>query len=352
MSKRQIRLTPLLCVIALMLPLNASATKYAADFMTKGTGGRPLAMGGAFTAVGGDNNTLFFNPGALAAMSGSSISLMHSERFGGLVQVDHVGYHREVELYGRAASLGISVLRLGVDDIQFTGSPEDHGWVPDHEDDVFGPEDFAELDIDPSLFHKVSDQEWGILGVYATKVGEWSMGGSVKVIYQSIDTYNSFGFGLDAGILSPPLGRGFRAGIKLQDITGTYIAWSTGVSEFVSPSLRPGLSWRHGFEALRADLLLAADAEIRFEDYGDAATFSGGGFSMDPHLGMELWLLKAVALRLGLDGEAWTAGGGLRLAGERGILPWDLLEEFSIDYGFGSHEDLDGTHRLGLAIHF
>lgn len=344
-----LRWLPLLCTLLAAWPDGAGATKYTADFLTKGTGARPLAMGGAFVAVGEDNNALFFNPGALGAMDGSSLSLMHAERFGGLVQVDHAGYHRALELYGRRASLGLSVLRLGVDDIVFTG---DHPFNDLNENGEFdGPEELPDT-IDPSYFRTVSDQEWGILGVYATQARGWSLGGGVKVIYQSVGEYNSFGFGLDAGVLSPPLGHGLRAGLKVQDLTGTYVAWSTGVSEFVAPSLRPGLAWRRDFSGLNAGLLLAADAELRFEDYGEAATWSGGGFSVDPHLGGELWLLETVALRLGLDGESWTAGGGLRLAGRAGLLPWSFLETLALDYGFGSHPDLDGSHRLGLDLRF
>ncbi len=198
----------------------------------------------------------------------------------------------------------------------------------------------------------MSDQEWGILGIYATQARGWSVGGGVKVIYQSVGEFNSFGFGLDAGVLSPPLAHGLRAGLKVQDLSGTYVAWSTGVSEFVAPSLRPGLAWRRALSGFNASVLIAADAELRFEDYGDAATWSGGGFSVDPHLGGELWLLETVALRLGLDGESWAAGGGLRLAGRQGLLPWRFLETLALDYGFGSHPDLDGSHRLGLDLRF
>jgi hypothetical protein len=341
--------TLLLCAALGLAPRVAQATKYAADFLTKGTGARPLAMGGAFVAVGEDNNVLFFNPGALAAMDGSSLSLMHAERFGGLVQVDHAGFHRSLDLYGRRASLGLSVLRLGVDDIQFTG---DHPFNDLNENGEFdGPEELPDT-IDPSYFRTVSDQEWGILGVYATQAGDWCLGGNVKVIYQSVGEFNSFGFGVDAGVLSPPLGYGLRAGLKIQDLTGTYLAWSTGVSESVAPSLRPGLAWRRALSGFNAGLLLAADAEVRFEDYGEAATWSGGGFSVDPHLGGELWLLETVALRLGLDGESWTAGGGLRLAGRQGLLPWSWLQALALDYGFGSHPDLDGSHRLGVDLRF
>lgn len=349
----RIALTPiLLAVLAAGLPAGAAATKYAADFMTKGPGARPLAMGGAFTAVADDANALFFNPGALAALPGGGLSLMHAERFGGLVQVDHAGFHRAVELYGRSASIGVSVLRVGVDDIVFTGDPEDHGWVPADEDDEFGPEDLDQIDIDPSLFHTESDQEWAVLGVYAARWGGWHLGGAVKVIYQSVGSYNSFGFGLDAGVLSPPLAGGLRAGLKLQDVTGTYISWSTGVSEKLPPSLRPGLAWQRELPGLRARVLLAADAEVRFENYQEAAVWHAGSLSVDPHLGLELWLLEAVALRVGVDGADWTAGGGLRLGGDRGLLPWDALRDLSLDYGFGSHDVFDGSHRVGLSARF
>ena len=341
-----------LALLALLLPAGAQATKYSADFMTKGTGARPLARGGAFAAVADDADALFFNPAGLARLDASGLSLMHSERFGGLVQVDHAGFYRGVELYGRRASLGFSVLRVGVDNIVFTGSPEEHGWVPDGEDDEFSAEDIDQLDIDTSLFRTVSDQEWAFLGAYSSLLGNWSIGGTVKVIYQSVGEFNSFGFGLDAGVLSPLFWGGLRAGLKVQDVTGTYIAWSTGVSEFVAPSLRPGFSWRRDLGGLNADLLLAADFEIRFENYQEAATLHAGSISVDPHLGMELWLVGAAAIRLGLDGESWTAGGGLRLSGERGILPWDFLSNLSLDYGFGNHEDLDGSHRVGLGLAF
>jgi len=59
-------------------------------------------------------------------------------------------------------------------------------------------------------------------------------------------------------------------------------------------------------------------------------------------------MARRVALRLGLDGddweEDWTLGGGIVLAGGARE-PWSL----SLDYGFGNHEDLDGSHRVGLA---
>ncbi len=338
-----------LVLAALLLAPPAGATKYTADFMTKGAGARPLAMGGAFTAVGDDANTLFFNPGALAALPGSGLSLMHSERFGGLVQVDHGAFHRAIDLYGRQSSVGLSVLRVGVDNIVFTG---EHPYNDLNENGEFdGPEELPDT-IDPSYFRTVNDQEWAVLGVYATRLSEWSLGGSVKVIYQSVGEYNSFGFGLDAGVLSPQLWRGLRLGLKLQDITGTYVAWNTGVSEFVAPSLRPGIAWATELSDLDASLLVAADFEIRFENYQEAATLHAGSLSLDPHLGLELWLLRAVALRVGLDGEDWTAGGGLRLAGGGGALPWDFLSDLSLDYGFGSHQDLDGSHRVGLGIRF
>ncbi|MCP4548774.1 MAG: hypothetical protein GY835_20130 [bacterium] len=352
MSRHTKTCLPLLIVTLLHLAVGAGATKFSADFATKGTGARPLAMGDTFTAVADDVNVLFYNPGALALLPGQGLSMMHSERFGGLVQVDHAAYHKKVVLYGREAGLGISILRVGVDNIRFTGSPEDHGWEPDFDGDVFGPEDYEELNIDPSLFSTVTNQNLCFLGVYSSQVRNWALGGAIKVLYQSVGEFNSFGFGLDAGVLSPRFGPGLRAGLKLQDVLGTYLAWNTGVSEFVPPSLRPGLSWIGANDNQKVSLLLAADAEIHFERYGDAAAFNMGVMSIDPHLGLELWLVNAVALRMGYDRNAWTAGGGLRLAGNHQMLPWEFLDDLSLDYAFGNHEDLEGSHRLGLAVRF
>ncbi|MDP6419292.1 MAG: hypothetical protein QF492_04755 [Candidatus Krumholzibacteria bacterium] len=344
------RILPTLLLALLLAAGSADADKYAGEFMAKGTGARPLAMGGAFSAVADDANAVYFNPGALAFQEKSSASLMHSERFGGLVQVDHGAFLYHADLNGRPSTLAFSVLRVGVDEILFTG---DHPFNDlDGNGEFSGPEELP-AEIDPSYFRTVQDAEWAVHGAYSRMYGDWAVGAALKVIYQSVGEYNSFGFGLDAGILSPLTPGNLRFGLRVADLSATFIAWNTGVQEIIRPSLRPGVSWRKRLPALQAELLLASDLDIRFDSLGSAADLSLGLVSVDPHLGMELTLLEVVSLRAGYDAGDWTLGGGLHLLGKRGFLPaFAYCSELTLDYGFGSHEELDGSHRVGLALRF
>jgi len=94
-------------VTALMaLAGNAGATKYAGAFMENGGGARALGMGGAFTAVADDPSTTFWNPAGLASAEKREILLMHSERFGDLIDRDFAVYSQPVNwaLFGGEAS--------------------------------------------------------------------------------------------------------------------------------------------------------------------------------------------------------------------------------------------------------
>jgi hypothetical protein len=336
-----------LSLLAVIAP--AGATKYSGAFMERGVDARSLGMGGAFAAIADDLGALQHNPAGLATMSGSRLGFMHDERFSGFVQVDHFAYFREVEFKGRQGGLAFDVLRVGVNDILFT---EDHPYNDLNENGEFdGIEELPDA-FDPDYFRTESDQEWLVRAFYARRLGNWSLAGGVKVVYQAVGDYSSFGFGLDAGIMAPPLPGNLRFGMRVADLTGTFIAWSTGVQEIVTPSLHPGLAWRQEITPLGAVILLAADLEIRFDGLEEAAVWSSGKMSVDPHLGLELLLANAVALRAGRDWEDWTLGGGLRLARyNRGL--WGLpISDLSLDYAFSNNEDWKGSHRVGLGLGF
>jgi len=317
--------------------------------MEKGMDARSLAMGGAFAAISDDLGALQHNPAGLAKLRGSRLGFMHDERFAGFVQVDHLAYYHEATFKGRRGGLAFDALRVGVKDILFT---EDHPFNDLNGNGVFDGVQELPSSFDPSYFHSENDQEWLFRAFYARRLADWALAGGVKVIYQGVGGYSSFGFGLDAGVMAPPLAGGFRFGMRVADLTGTFIAWSTGVQEIVTPSLHPGLAWRHEIEGLGAVLLLASDLEMRFDGLGSSAVWSAGAFSADPHLGMEVLLADAVAIRAGLDRSDWTLGGGLRLArDQRGL--WGLpISELDLDYAFGNHGELSGSHRVGMSLGF
>ena len=48
-----------------------------------------------------------------------------------------------------------------------------------------------------------------------------------------------FGIGADIGFLRPALWKRLDFGLKLQDITTTYLSWSTGRNELITPAVVP-----------------------------------------------------------------------------------------------------------------
>ena len=111
-------------LIALLLSISfqdgfsqGSGNKYAGEFMSIGVGGRPKGMGGAYVALVSDVMAGYWNPGSLSKIDYPQFALMHEAQFGNLVNYDYgaVGIP-----FGKNSSLGLSLIRLGVDDIADT----------------------------------------------------------------------------------------------------------------------------------------------------------------------------------------------------------------------------------------
>ena len=93
----RIRLFVLCLLLIFGLTSGASAEKYAGEFMALGGGARAMAMGGAFIAVANDATATYWNTAGIADFSsfltapGSfEMSLMHSERFGELIDYNYI----------------------------------------------------------------------------------------------------------------------------------------------------------------------------------------------------------------------------------------------------------------------
>ncbi len=351
----QIRLRPapgrvvptLALALLLCAALPASATKFAGSFMEDGGGARALGMGGAFTAVADDPSATFWNPAGLADADGRELLLMHAERFGDLIDRDFAAYAQPVSwniLGGEASGFGVTVIRLGIDDIPFTDHLRDQLDVNDD-----GVVDDAELrgllDLQDEIRYK-SDQEFALMFSYGERVGDWRVGGSLKVIRQSVGDYSSFGMGADLAVLRPQVWRRLDFGLKLQDITTTYLSWSTGRNELITPALVPGVAWHEPLPRWNMRVSVAGSVETRIDDRGDADQYDAGDFSFNTHLGLEVAFSERVFLRGGFnsgwDAENLTAGAGFR------------LDPLTIDYAYaGDTLALDEvTHRISLSVRF
>ncbi len=286
---------------------------------------------------------------------------MHSELFGDLIDRDFVAYTRPVDwnlLGGERSGIGISLIRLGMDDIPFTDHLTDSLDV-DPADGVISDEELLRLfDLQDQIRFK-SDQEFALMFSYGEQLGQWHMGATVKAVRQSIGSYSSLGIGADLGFKRPRVWRNLDFGIKLQDITTTYLSWSTGHTEIIAPAVVPGLAWRQDMPQWNMGLILAGSLETRFQNRGKADGLDSSSLSANLHLGMELAFSHKVFLRMGyvsgsdensdlqtaVQSDAWnniTAGAGLRL------MP------LTVDYAYASDSlGIDEvTHRISVSYAF
>ena len=177
-------------------------------------------------------------------------------------------------------------------------------------------------------------------------LGFGAVGGSMKFIRNDqVTGVTSFGIGVDLGFARKDLWRDLLVGVKLQDATGTYIAWSTGEREFIYPALKVGVAYPFELGGVNSRLVIAADGEFRFENRQAVSQFWIGRTSADFHFGAELVIRDVVSLRGGMDMDRPTAGAGFLL---RDFGPWGLT--MGLDYALLVHDVFDTTHRVSLIL--
>jgi hypothetical protein len=294
--------------------------KYAGEFLNLGVGGRALGMGGAYIALARDVSATYWNPAGLVNIDYPQIMLMHSQQFAGVVKYDFGSF---AVPFGAHRSLGLSLIRLGVDDI-----PETRLRNPNERLSETNP---------PYIARTFSDAEYAMFLTYAVRRSHnFSFGGNVKIIYKGLGNHSAWGLGFDIAALYNPFGN-LNVGVNLQDVTSTVLAWDTGRRELIVPALKAGLAYPLALPGLGGFMSPALDLEMRFEGRDYAAQFGAGLVSFDTHFGWE-YQRELLALRFGSDVGQFTVGAGIG------------LPKLQIDYAFLSHGDLGDTHRISARL--
>ena len=349
------KLHPLLLFIVCFLFIfgvlpKVSAETYTADFLTFGTGARPLGMGNAFTAIADEASTTYYNPAGIAQLTHHEFNFMHA------TLADLASYNVASFIYSlkdnkpkehaNKMTFGISWLRVGVDDIPITGIPVTTKAI--------GPNNR------PYVIGTFSNTSNAILLSGARHLMTLpkditiDLGASLKLLY--IDTYrntNAVGGGADLGILAktdPDKATAFSIGIVASDFLTTKLYWNTPPenggetphTETLLPRLKLGIAYHQKLAVFNSRLTLAADVDTR-NDYAKLFEF---------HTGAEYVLFELLALRCGLDGRNgtsremyFTAGAGLQLRFVTGAA-------FHVDYAYQSQPDLGISNRLSLRVRF
>lgn len=305
--------------------------KYGGEFMSSGVGARALGMGGAYIAIGGDVTFGYWNPAGLASIKYPELAGMHARQFGGIVNYDYLGFAMP---FRASSSVGVSMVRLAVDDIPITALPRPNLPI----DSLYTDENGQARGNRPYVIRTTSDAEYAFYLSYGQLYGEkWAFGANVKIVHKGVDSHTAWGLGFDVGALWRPVAD-LRLGINFQDITTTLLAWDTGRRELVSPTLKLGGAYPINIRILRSNVLLAVDGDLRFEGRKFASQAHLGAMSLDFHAGGEWVIYNIAALRVGIDAGYFCAGAGIQ------------LPKLDIDYAFLKHATLDNTHRISLRI--
>jgi len=303
--------------------------KYAGEFIAIGVGGRALGLGGAYAALATDVTAGYWNPAGLSHLDYPQLMLMHDEQFGSLVNYDYGAVAFPV---GLSTSLGLSVIRLGVDDIPDTRNAglDANGNI------TVDPNDLSRIDLSRVTYFSAAD--WAFYLTYSRRQSEdFSYGANVKIIRRELGDNSATGIGFDAAVWYRPFEHA-SIGVNAQDITTTFLAWDTGTNELISPTLKIGGAY--SIAALDGMFTPVVDVDVRFEGREYASTANLGPVSFDVHSGLEFDYRSVVALRVGYsDIQQITFGGGLR------------LPKLTIDYTFAKFDganQLGNTHRISL----
>lgn len=241
-----------------------------------GNGARPISMGSAFTAVGGDLASLYFNPAGLARLKGSQASANHNSWLGGIQQ--------ETLLFALGApafSFGLSgdLVNYGaIDGFDDSGNPTE----------AFTPMDFS---IGATLAKELANRLCLGGAIRATQqsikdAGQLAMSADVGAQYFS---GNGFGFGISYANLGPPVnGRALTGALRLG--VSYEAALAPGYGLLVSSALA-GMSngqqqFQLGAEARLGGVLFPrVGYQVNFLDqqYGGLAGLSAGlGLGLGP----------------------------------------------------------------------
>ncbi|MFQ5650138.1 MAG: PorV/PorQ family protein [bacterium] len=313
MKGNSVRLTILWLTLLLTLPagrrvLAQETTVSAASqesngapgvFLRLGVGARALGMGSAFTAVANDASAGYWNPAGLDLVERAQFEFMNVD----------LPFDRTFNFISTALPIK-NLFTLGA------------SWVGLRVNDIEGR---TTNSVEPEYFFGNSQNAF-FFSFGKTLGYNLAVGGSLKLIRNTLDEDAANGLGFDAGVMLRLTDR-ISLGALAQDI-GTDYRWDSGLTEGVPMTLRLGA-------AVKAydGVMLAADVS------------QVSGLEPTLHLGAEIRPLKVLPIRLGYNDDQITGGAGLALP-----LSNHTLE---LNYGYSNDRILHADiHRVSVVFSF
>ena len=277
------------------------------NFLKIGVGARPLAMGGAFTAMADDATSIYWNPAGLTKITGSEAAVGYVKYMAG-INSGFAGYARKL---GEKSNIGVSVNSFFVGGLTKT----------DENNKDLGT--FGSSILVPTV-------------AYATRLGETvSAGAAAKFIYQTIDTYNSYGIALDMGAVYAPANARYEVGFVAQNV-GQQMKAFISEKDLPPVTVKLGALYKHKEAPFRAgfDLGKSTDSDFFFS------------------FGTEYWINQLLAARFGY----YSMGQELHSDSDKDMLgglsfgiglKW---RKYGFDYAFVPKVDFGYEHRVSLQV--
>jgi hypothetical protein len=265
-----------------------------------GVGARALGMGGAFTAIADDATASYWNPAGLTKIENIEATFMYAANMSVDRQLNYFGYAHWLGVGG----LGVSWLNAGMMDMELRDGGGNLGGFEDTGNNA-------------------------IMLSYGMEVGSLMLGGTAKVLHQSVMGYDSeTGFGLDLGGMFN-VSDNVTAGLTIRDIGSHY------------GDINVPYNWRFGTAVRALDGALCIGMDIdKVQELGDFQIHLGGEYGMEVHPGYHAFFRTGLN---SVEDRAFTGGIGIRV-------PY-----VQFDYTYVTEkgeEELGNNHRISVTARF
>lgn len=305
---------------SISLAQNANGGRAAFDFLKISPISRAVGLGGAYTAIGDDIGSIYYNPAGLAGLLTSEMNITYLSLYQSInYEFLAIGYPMGESMPDIGGTVAVSAALLQPGSLPRTN---DNGVT------VNGTASFSS-----------GDQVFSI--AYARDLGHFLQGGfCVNYIQQQIDTVSSNLFDATAGVVILPPFDGMRVGISLKNM-------GSQAAGFDLPfTLNTALSYRR-YELFSGqdDGALTAEVAFPLQPLEDPVGVKvGGEYNYK-------WMGNRATLRAGyefldtsLDGVGLALGAGYGLDFGGAVL--------FLDYAYAPDDIFGSSHRISLTTKF
>ncbi len=308
----------LVSILFMLSSINLFAAKYAGEIFRIGAGVRNFATGN--TGITNENSPAlaYWNSALLAKSKINKIELMHAEEYMGLLTFDTASV-----IWGNENKFSFVLTRIGINDIPLTRLIDENS-----EPDSLNR---------PYKYKTVNNSDFVAYFGFTRKIGNYNIGFTPKIANRHLAEENGFGFGADISTYFEF--SKLIIGLKIRDFFTTQILWGNGTHEIVNPGFDLEANLGFKIPVFKIPSRLFTALESYSENRSEAAAFSVGFFSFDPHLGLEMYIHPKVDLFAGYDINNFTSGVSVSY----GKLDLNYALEFDAD-------DLDNSHRMSISL--